>query len=174
MACVACPSGQYAPAATGNCTAIWQVPAKAHHSPCDITNAALQCIPASWTSPPNQAVGVQPSFSPFSAPGVFDNTADTRGAAAGDWNADGHLDLFVANDDGQANYLYINDGAGGFNKQTTAGGPGAADTTASSQGATAGDFNGDGHLDLFVANSCLLYTSPSPRDGLLSRMPSSA
>ena len=27
---------------------------------------------------------------------------------------------------------------------------------------------------IFVANTCLLYTSPSPRDGLLSRMPSSA
>ena len=26
----------------------------------------------------------------------------------------------------------------------------------------------------FPANTCLLYTSPSPRDGLLSRMPSSA
>ena len=25
-----------------------------------------------------------------------------------------------------------------------------------------------------VSNACLLYTSPSPRDGLLSRMPSSA
>ena len=25
-----------------------------------------------------------------------------------------------------------------------------------------------------VINTCLLYTSPSPRDGLLSRMPSSA
>ena len=25
-----------------------------------------------------------------------------------------------------------------------------------------------------VSNGCLLYTSPSPRDGLLSRMPSSA
>ena len=25
-----------------------------------------------------------------------------------------------------------------------------------------------------IAGSCLLYTSPSPRDGLLSRMPSSA
>ena len=25
-----------------------------------------------------------------------------------------------------------------------------------------------------LTNSCLLYTSPSPRDGLLSRMPSSA
>ena len=27
---------------------------------------------------------------------------------------------------------------------------------------------------LFVVEPCLLYTSPSPRDGLLSRMPSSA
>ena len=26
----------------------------------------------------------------------------------------------------------------------------------------------------FLPHSCLLYTSPSPRDGLLSRMPSSA
>ena len=26
----------------------------------------------------------------------------------------------------------------------------------------------------FMAETCLLYTSPSPRDGLLSRMPSSA
>ena len=25
-----------------------------------------------------------------------------------------------------------------------------------------------------IMNTCLLYTSPSPRDGLLSRMPSSA
>ena len=30
-----------------------------------------------------------------------------------------------------------------------------------------------GPFDILV-NSCLLYTSPSPRDGLLSRMPSSA
>ena len=28
--------------------------------------------------------------------------------------------------------------------------------------------------DMFIRFSCLLYTSPSPRDGLLSRMPSSA
>ena len=34
----------------------------------------------------------------------------------------------------------------------------------------------DGILDSFdiVSIVCLLYTSPSPRDGLLSRMPSSA
>ena len=29
-------------------------------------------------------------------------------------------------------------------------------------------------IDLMEINTCLLYTSPSPRDGLLSRMPSSA
>ena len=29
-------------------------------------------------------------------------------------------------------------------------------------------------LQLELYNNCLLYTSPSPRDGLLSRMPSSA
>ena len=34
------------------------------------------------------------------------------------------------------------------------------------------DTDGDGQPDTVV--SCLLYTSPSPRDGLLSRMPSSA
>ena len=28
--------------------------------------------------------------------------------------------------------------------------------------------------DLLEEETCLLYTSPSPRDGLLSRMPSSA
>ena len=31
-----------------------------------------------------------------------------------------------------------------------------------------------GEKDIDIQNICLLYTSPSPRDGLLSRMPSSA
>ena len=30
------------------------------------------------------------------------------------------------------------------------------------------------HFELARKEACLLYTSPSPRDGLLSRMPSSA
>ena len=29
-------------------------------------------------------------------------------------------------------------------------------------------------IEVHISNICLLYTSPSPRDGLLSRMPSSA
>ena len=36
---------------------------------------------------------------------------------------------------------------------------------------TWGDSQFDGD---FISDDCLLYTSPSPRDGLLSRMPSSA
>ena len=32
----------------------------------------------------------------------------------------------------------------------------------------------NGAFENVEANACLLYTSPSPRDGLLSRMPSSA
>ena len=34
--------------------------------------------------------------------------------------------------------------------------------------------NGDLILTIQALTNCLLYTSPSPRDGLLSRMPSSA
>ena len=36
------------------------------------------------------------------------------------------------------------------------------------------DEAGQGGMDLTTYGPCLLYTSPSPRDGLLSRMPSSA
>ena len=32
----------------------------------------------------------------------------------------------------------------------------------------------EGEESVRLVKSCLLYTSPSPRDGLLSRMPSSA
>ena len=37
-----------------------------------------------------------------------------------------------------------------------------------------GPFPFEGEEDADLINACLLYTSPSPRDGLLSRMPSSA
>ena len=37
-----------------------------------------------------------------------------------------------------------------------------------------GGGNKRGEFGLRMSNICLLYTSPSPRDGLLSRMPSSA
>ena len=37
-----------------------------------------------------------------------------------------------------------------------------------------GSIKGMAGIITALDNSCLLYTSPSPRDGLLSRMPSSA
>ena len=40
-------------------------------------------------------------------------------------------------------------------------------------GVSAGSGNIDGNLNVYLG-SCLLYTSPSPRDATLSRMPSSA
>ena len=39
---------------------------------------------------------------------------------------------------------------------------------------TAGDHRGHGQTGEAMASNCLLYTSPSPRDRSLSRMPSSA
>lgn len=71
------------------------------------------------------------------------------GGAWGDFDNDGDLDLFVANADGQNNFLYANDGNGNFTKCklgeiVTDGG--------NSAGVSWADFNGDGQLDLFVAN----------------------
>ena len=42
------------------------------------------------------------------------------------------------------------------------------------QRAARGELRGGDDQPLAVYGVCLLYTSPSPRDGLLSRMPSSA
>ena len=43
----------------------------------------------------------------------------------------------------------------------------------SKQGTEVTDIDGH-HILMFGSNACLLYTSPSPRDRSLSRMPSSA
>ena len=52
--------------------------------------------------------------------------------------------------------------------------PTAADTTFFSISDDDNRVTVDENLIGAGANICLLYTSPSPRDGLLSRMPSSA
>ena len=53
---------------------------------------------------------------------------------------------------------------------------GDMDKTYPIKGVSMSDVNLDdtGHSDYWYDYTCLLYTSPSPRDGLLSRMPSSA
>ncbi len=71
---------------------------------------------------------------------------DARGVAAGDWDADGDLDLAVANFGANSLAILFNDGAGAFsNTQTITGLQGAT-------AISAGDWDADGDLDLAVAN----------------------
>lgn len=67
-----------------------------------------------------------------------------------DFDNDADLDCFVANDAGQLNNLYENQGNGTFVKITTGD---AVQTGGSHHGAAAGDFDLDGDLDLFVTGT---------------------
>ena len=75
------------------------------------------------------------------------------GVVAADFNADGNPDLYVANDD-TPNYLFYNKGDGTFAEiAILAGCAYSADGIAQAgMGVDAGDYNGDGHLDIFVTN----------------------
>ncbi len=71
----------------------------------------------------------------------------SMGAAAGDFDNDGHTDLFVAGV--RHNFLYRNRGGGVFEDITTQAGIGSGEW---SVGAAWLDFDNDGLLDLFVVN----------------------
>jgi uncharacterized repeat protein (TIGR01451 family) len=68
----------------------------------------------------------------------------------GDYDNDGDQDLFVANTNNENNYLYRNEGNGNLTKITSGA---IVNDGGSSVGASWGDYNNDGFLDLFVANS---------------------
>ena len=65
-----------------------------------------------------------------------------------DIEADGDIDLYVANDFGR-NALYVNDGSGHFTDRAEE--AGVVDIAAG-MGAAFADFDGDGHVDLYVSN----------------------
>lgn len=73
----------------------------------------------------------------------------SNGSSWGDYDQDGFLDLVVANAVGDHNFLYHNQGDGTFlsisNSPIVAG-------INNSMGVSWGDYNGDGRIDLFVAN----------------------
>lgn len=69
------------------------------------------------------------------------------GAATGDYDGDGHTDLYVTN--AGPNQLWRNRGDGTFEETTAAAG---VEDERWSVGASFADLDGDGHLDLFVAN----------------------
>ena len=74
----------------------------------------------------------------------------SEGSSWGDINNDTYLDLFIPHAfDDRSNLLFINNGDGTFDQVT--GGPVITDISTSS-GCSFGDFDSDGHLDLFVPN----------------------
>ncbi|CAN0000701.1 unnamed protein product, partial [Chrysoparadoxa australica] len=73
----------------------------------------------------------------------------TGGGAAGDFDNDGDLDLFIIGGSATADHLYINDGTGNFTDQAAAWG---VDRIHQGSGAAVGDFNNDGWLDLMVTS----------------------
>ena len=112
-----------------------------------------------------------------------------------DYNNDGHIDILIlrgawlGTSGNHPNSLLRNNGDGTFSDVSKSSGILSFYPT---QTASWADVNRDGYLDLFIGNEskpnqynhcelfinqgngCLLYTSPSPRDATLSRMPSSA
>ena len=80
---------------------------------------------------------------------VVTAVADSWGASWGDMDNDGDLDLFVANNANQLNFLYVNDGSGNFTNAPN--GP-VTLTFSWSVGSSWVDYDNDGDLDLFVAD----------------------
>lgn len=81
------------------------------------------------------------------AAGVGD-TGHGLGAVAGDFNNDGYEDLYVSNFG--PNVLYFNNGDGTFSERQRAAGVDDGDRLGA--GICGLDYNGDGNLDLYVAN----------------------
>lgn len=82
---------------------------------------------------------------------VVSNTlGNSVGSGWGDYDNDGDLDLFVA-DDGQNNVLYANDGPPAYGFTRIFSGD-AVNDGGNSFGCVWGDYDADGALDLFVAN----------------------
>ncbi len=90
------------------------------------------------------------TFTEVSGNAVVGEASFSVSGAWGDYNGDGLADLFVANTEGNHNSLYRNEGNGEFTEITTGD---IVSDGGNSVGASWGDYDNDGDLDLFVANS---------------------
>ncbi len=79
----------------------------------------------------------------------------SMGVDAGDYDGDGDLDLFMTHLAGEANTLYRNDGELGFTDVSRAAGLAAPSLPLTGFGTGWRDLDGDGRLDLLVANGAV-------------------
>jgi len=92
-------------------------------------------------------------FADVSSAAGFTASLSTNGAAWGDIDNDGDLDLYVTSVNTSQFYLYVSDGEGHFHEQAVARGA-AVPTTSLRQGfsASLGDFDRDGYLDIHTTD----------------------
>jgi len=86
---------------------------------------------------------------------IVKDKANSFGSSWGDYNNDGYPDLFVANKGGINNTLYKNNKDGTFQKITESK---IVNDGGNSNGASWGDYNNDGYLDLYVTNGAFFFT----------------
>ena len=96
----------------------------------------------------------------------------TGGVAAGDYDNDGDIDLFITRGDAGPNLLYRNDGAGVFTDAGVAAGVGYTATATENyrhSGPAFADIDGDGDLDLFIGglfgDPAKIYRNDGPAAG---------
>jgi hypothetical protein len=131
---------------------VW-IPEKEHA--CTIGNARTYCHPRYYAGLPNSLYrnNGDGTFTDVSvASGIAAHLGKGMSAAFLDFNGDGRLDVFVANDT-VPNFLFRNDGGGRFREVGLESGVAFNDDgrTVSSMGVDARDMDNDGREDVFVA-----------------------
>ncbi len=108
----------------------------------------LDLFAVNYTSVPNQLYRNDgATFVKLTTGSLVTDVTNAHGAAWGDFDLDGDLDVYVATDNGQSNRYYRNEGGVSFTRITS----GAFVTEArSNYGVAAGDYDRDGDLDLFL------------------------